>query len=159
MGSQQAATPKEPEPIGVTSAIPIACVANVFTEPERAAHFELAVDALVRWPLARHAVSDGYVFEYRGDEERFGALARWVSGEHRCCPWAAYSVEVGPFAAGQQGALRVRVRASEEGVAFLATCYEYVERLGGALPPDSLFHSERVTPEDVRRELGRCAGC
>jgi hypothetical protein len=159
MPSQQAATPAEPEPLGVTSAIPIACIPNVFTEAERAAHFALAVDALVRWPVARRAVPDGYVFEYRGDEDRFGALARWAAGEHRCCPWAAYSVEMGPFEAGQPGTIRVRVRATAEGVAFLATCYEYVEKLGGVPPSDSLFRSERITPDDVRRELGRCAGC
>jgi hypothetical protein len=135
------------------STIPIACIPGVFTKEQRAAHLELSIDALVRWPSAKHEVADGYVFEYQGDEGRFLALARWVSGEHQCCPWASYSVEMDPFSDGKPGAIRVRVRATEEGRAFLRACYAYVEKLQGRRPPDSLLDSAQITPEDVRREI------
>jgi hypothetical protein len=153
------ATPSEPGALGLASQIPIACIPAVFTREERAAHLELSFDAIVRWPLRRQELPDGHLFEYEGNEERFLALARWAAGEHRCCPWASYSVEMAPFAGPKPGTLRVRVRATDEGTAFLRTCYEYVEKLQGARPPDSLFQAERITPDDVRREMERCAGC
>ena len=152
-------TRTEPEPLRVASQIPIACIPAVFTKEQRAAHLELSVDAIVRWPVRREELSDGYLFEYEGTEERFLTLARWAAGEHQCCPWACYSVEMGPFADQKRGTIRVRVRATEEGTAFLRTCYEYVEKLQGAPPPDSLFHSDKITAEDVRREVKRCARC
>src|SRR5438552_13136471 len=130
----------EPEPMSVASQIPIACIPGVFTKEQRAAHLELSVDAIVRWPVRRQALSDGYLFEYEGTEERFLALARWAAGEHQCCPWASYSIEMAPFADQKPGAIRVRVRGTEEGVAFLRTCYQYVEKLQGEAPPDSLFN-------------------
>jgi len=152
-------TRTEPEPLSAASGIPIACIPGVFTTEQRAAHMELCVDAIVRWPMRRQEVSDGYLFEYEGTEERFLALARWAAAEHKCCPWACYSVEMGPFAGQKPGTIRVRVRATDEGTAFLRTCYEYVEKLQGARPPDSLFQSDKITVEDVRREVGRCVGC
>lgn len=159
MGAKDTVTRGEPEPLSLASQIPIACIPAVFTKEQRAVHLDLSVDAIARWPLRRQELPDGYLFEYEGNEERFLALARWAAGEHQCCPWASYSVEMGPFTAQKPGAIRVRVRATEEGTAFLRTCYEYVEKLQGARPPDSLFQSDKITPDDVRREIERCAGC
>jgi hypothetical protein len=143
----------------VASAIPIACIPSVFTREQRAAQLEMSFDAVVRWPVARHETPDGFVFEYRGNEERFLALARWASGEHLCCPWACYAVEMGPFTGGGAGVIRVRVRATAEGVAFLRSCYAYAEKLRGVRPPDALFDAETITPGDLERQGGRCAGC
>ena len=61
---------------------------------QRSQHLDLSTDALVRWPRSRSELPDGYLFQYEGDEERFVTLARWAAAEHRCCPWAAYSVQM-----------------------------------------------------------------
>src|SRR5437667_57596 len=162
MGSRELVTRGEPEPLKLTSEIPIACIPGVFTREQRVAQMEISIDAISRWPLRRHELADGYLFEYEGDEERFVALARWASGEHRCCPWASYSIEMAPFADQMPGNIRVRVRATEEGVAFLRTCYQYVEKLQGGASPNSLFNPDRtapITPGEVERELERCGGC
>jgi hypothetical protein len=128
----------------------------VFAKPQRAAHLALSLDAIVRWPRSRQELPDGFLFEYDGNEERFLELARWVSAEHRCCPWACYSVEMGPFSGDTPGTIRVRVRGTDEGKAFLKICYEYAETLGGVQPPDSIFESRTITRETVPREADRC---
>lgn len=120
--------------------IPIACDPHVFSEADRAAHFDLCTEALVRWPTAREDLPDGYLFLYQGSEERFLALSRWAAAEHRCCPWASYSVEMGPFERGQLGTIRVRVTARPEGKAFLTTAYQYLEKLRGEPPPESIMN-------------------
>lgn len=155
MSSRETSTETDPEPLSLASGIPIACNPTVFTKEQRSAHLALSVEAIVRWPARRQVLADGFLFEYEGDEERFLALARWAAAEHRCCPWASYTVEMGPFDRNP-GTVRVRVRASDEGRTFLKTCYEYVEKLGGDRPPDHLFRgTEKITWEQVAQEIAR----
>src|SRR5262245_23441379 len=113
------------------SEIPIACVPTALSIEERAVHVALSIDTIARWPARREELPDGYLFEYQGDEQRFLALARWVAGEHRCCPWASYSVAMEPFVAPATGTIRLRVTTSAEGAAFLKTCYQHAETLAG----------------------------
>jgi hypothetical protein len=124
--------------------IPIACDLHVFSEADRAAHFDLSTEALVRWPTEREELPDGYLFSYQGSEERFLALSRWAAAEHRCCPWAAYSVEMGPFEPGRLGTIRVRITAPPEGKAFLTSAYEYLGQLQGERPPESIMNPAGV---------------
>lgn len=162
MTSKEAAARGEPEPLAVASDIPIACLPGVLTKEQRVAQMDLSIDAISRWPLRRQQLADGYLFEYEGNEERFLELARWAAGEHRCCPWASYSVEMAPFIDQKPGTIRVRVRATDEGVMFLRTCYEYLEKLRGSPLGDTAFSPDRtapITPAEVRRELERCHGC
>jgi hypothetical protein len=159
MKVQKASLRAEPEPLNVASEIPIACSPMVFPRERRAAHLALAIDAIVRWPRSKQELPDGFLFEYEGNEERFLELARWASAEHRCCPWAGYSVEMGPFSGDTPGMIRMRVRGTDEGKAFLKICFEYVDRLGGSSqPPDSLFESPIITRESVQQEIDRCDG-
>lgn len=162
MTSRETVKRREPEPLKVATDIPIACIPGVFTKQERVAQMEISIDAISRWPLRRQELPDGYLFEYEGKEDRFIELARWAAGEHRCCPWASYSVEMAPFADQKPGTIRVRVRATDEGVAFLRTCYAYVEKLQRGAPRDALFNPDRtepITPREVQGALERCAEC
>jgi hypothetical protein len=162
MTSRETAKRREPEPLKTATDIPIACIPGVFTKEERVAQMAISIDAISRWPLRRQELPDGYLFEYEGTEDRFLELARWASGEHRCCPWASYSIEMAPFGGAAPGTIRVRVRAPEEGVAFLRACYAYVEKLEGGAPPDSRFNADRtepITPGEVQGALERCGGC
>ena len=56
---------------GPQSGIPIACDLHVFSEADRAAHFDPSTDALVRWPTKREELPDGYLFSCQGSEQRF----------------------------------------------------------------------------------------
>ena len=137
--------------------IPVACDPRVLSREERSQHLDLSTDALVRWPRSRTELPDGYLFQYEGDEARFVALARWAAAEHRCCPWAAYSVQMSAFAAGT-GAIEVRVIATLEGKEFLATAYRYLEELDGASPPESIMHGEgTITRKTILDRIK--AGC
>jgi hypothetical protein len=142
-----------------TLEIPVACDPRVFSREQRAQHLDLSTDALVRWPRSRSELPDGYLFQYEGDEERFVALARWAAAEHQCCPWAAYSVQMGAFAGGR-GAIEVRVTATSEGKEFLAAAYRYLEELDGASPPESIMDGQgKITRKTILDRIKAGCGC
>jgi hypothetical protein len=139
--------------------IPVACDPGVFSEEQRSQHLDLSTDVLVRWPRSRLELSDGYLFQYEGDEERFVTLARWAAAEHRCCPWAAYSVQMSAFSQGM-GALEVRVTTTPEGKEFLAVAYRYLEELDGASPPASIMDGEgKITRKTILDRIKAACGC
>jgi hypothetical protein len=127
--------------------IPVVCNPGVFDNAARDRHFALSRDVLLRWPRSRTELPDGYLFTYDGDADRFVRLARWAAAEHGCCPWATYSVELGPLISGV-ASIRLRVVGSAEGKAFLAAAYRYLEDLdaAGASPPASLL-AQPITRE------------
>jgi hypothetical protein len=140
-------------------ALAVECWPGALTQDERASHLELARQVILLWPLRRVELADGFRFEYRGGEERFLALARWAAAEHRCCPWASYSVAMRPFADGD-GQLQVTVTATPEGKAFLATAYQYLEELQGAAPPPAIMDtSGTLTRDTLLARLLRGCGC
>jgi hypothetical protein len=138
--------------------LPITCDPHVFTHDERVAHLKLCTDVLLRWPKERIERDDGFVYRFVGDEALFTTLAAWAAAEHRCCPWARYSVALAPFAG--EGAIEVRVEAPPEGKAFLADAYRTLAELDGRLPPASILSPEKkLTRQDIlKRLLGGC-GC
>jgi len=153
---------KQPEqtPSAAALSVPVACDPRVFTRPERAEHLALCADVVVHWPKRRIELDDGYLFDFEGDEARFLALARWAAAEHRCCPWASYTVEMGPFAAGGRGEIRLKVRSTPEGKEFLAAAYQYLTELGGAAPPETIMDAkEKLTLRSLVQRLKAGCGC
>jgi hypothetical protein len=152
---------RQPESMLSTNAIPIACDPRVFTQEQREAHVALAESVLRAWPKARRELEDGFVFEYDGDDERFLAVAGWAAAEHRCCPWASFSVEMGPFAAGQPGQIALRFRGGAEGKAILVAALEAFERKD--LNVDAFLRGDKLTAETFRAgaspEPQRKGGC
>jgi hypothetical protein len=137
----------------------VACRPSALPKEQRVSHLELSRQAVLHSPARRVELEDGFRFEYRGDEERFAALARWVAAEHRCCPWASYSVAMLPFADGD-GQIQVTVTATPEGKAFLATAYAYLEQLRDAAPPASIMDSSgKLTRDTLLARLLRGCGC
>ena len=139
--------------------IPVVCNPLVFTEAQRDRHFDLSKDVLLRWPQSRAELPDGYLFSYQADEERFRTLAGWAAAEHVCCPWATYSVELGPSSNGV-AAIRVRVVGTAEGKAFLTAAYRYLAELeaGGAAPPPALL-AQSITREAIPAGSVKRCGC
>jgi hypothetical protein len=139
--------------------IPVACDPGVFSKEQRLQHLDLSTDALVRWPRSRSELPDGYLFQYEGDEERFVSLARWAAAEHRCCPWAAYSVQMSAFA-HSTGAIEVRVTTTPEGKEFLAAAYRYLAQLDGAAPPESIMDGDgKITSKTILDRIKAACGC
>ena len=84
-----------------------------------------------------------------------GGRARWAAADHRCCAWASYAVEMGPFANGR-GALRMCVTGNAEGKAFLTAALRYVDELAGAAPAEAIMNG-KITRETIVDQLGtRC---
>ena len=107
-----------------TNDIPIACNPQVFSKEELDAHVSLGLDVIFRLPQSRQELPDGFLFEYRGNEELFLKVARFVYNEHRCCPWESFAIEMDPFAAGTAGMIRLRYIGGVEGKPILAEAFE-----------------------------------
>jgi hypothetical protein len=115
--------------------IPITCNLSVFTTAELESHVDLALDVLFRWPKHTRELPDGFLFEYEGSESRFLDLARFAYGEHRCCSWESFALEMDPFPAGGTGQIRLRYGAGVEGKPILAAALQRFEQ--AALDPDA----------------------
>jgi hypothetical protein len=100
--------------------VPLACDPLVFSKTQRTEHHALATNVFLRWPTKRQELPDGYLLHYEGDEALFLNLAKWASSEHSCCAWAAFSLEMEPFAHGTRGAIRLRMTGGAEGKAMIA---------------------------------------
>lgn len=134
-----------------TTEIPIACDTQVFVSQEDAARqLALNFDVLLRWPKSRQELPDGYLYQYEGNEELFVTLARYAANEHRCCPFATYSVEMGPFSGGKPGSIQLRITAGAEGKAFLTDALAYAEELFGKLDLTTVDYGQLA--EQVARD-------
>ena len=115
--------------ISEANEIPIVCNPQVFSKAELSEHVALAMDVIFRLPQSKTELPDGFVFEYRGNEELFLKVARFVHNEHRCCSWVSFGIEMEPFATGSDGVIRLRYLGGPEGKVFLA---EAIEKLAAA---------------------------
>jgi hypothetical protein len=138
--------------------IPIACDPLVFSKDQRTEHHELSRNVVVRWPVKREELEDGYLFHYEGNEERFLAIAHWASSEHRCCAWASFSIEMDPFSSEKPGAIRLRMRGGAEGKALLKDGFALLE--GDQRAEMFLNPTGKITPEAfaAAKRAGGC-GC
>ena len=133
--------------------IPIACNPQVFSKGELEEHVSLAIDVIFRLPKNTRELPDGFLFEYRGNEELFLKLARFVYNEHRCCPWESFALEMEAFAMGSEGDIRLRYIGGSEGKVVLA---EMMERLAvAAKDPEAkerllaaLNRANKLTPDN-----------
>ena len=118
-----------------TTDIPIACNPRVFSKEELDAHVSLGLDVISRLPKDMREIPDGFIFEYRGNEDLFLKIARFVSNEHRCCPWESFVIEMAPFAAGSEGTIRLHYIGGPEGKPVLAEAFEQLR--AAAHDPDA----------------------
>lgn len=142
------------------SNIPIACDPLVFSKEQRAEHHQLATNVIVRWPSQRVELADGFEFHYRGNEERFFEIARWVASEHRCCAWASFALEMDPFTSDDPGAIRLRMRGGVEGKAMLKDAFSLLEgdpRAEMFLNPTGTITAEAFAK--AKSSTGRGCGC
>jgi hypothetical protein len=118
------------------SEIPIACNLQVFSTEERGEHLALGMEVLFRLPTRMEELPDGFLFRYEGNEDLFLRIARFARNEHRCCPWAAFTVEMEPFAEGGAGAIRLRYIGGARGKPMLA---EAIKKLGEAASDPQVY--------------------
>ena len=116
--------------------IPIACDPYAVTQHERAKALELGLNVIRRWPTKIEELTEGYLFHYQGDPQRWLELARFVNNETRCCPWASFALELDATEAGKPNSLRLRMTGPAEGKALLAQGFEYLEQHHAELQPE-----------------------
>jgi hypothetical protein len=88
-----------------------------------------AVEILLRLPRHVRELDDSFVFEFTGDEQLFERVARFAQNEHRCCSWAAFAIEMEPFAAGTQGVIRLRYITGLAGKSVVAEGLQQLREL------------------------------
>jgi hypothetical protein len=110
--------------------IPIACDPGVFSREEREQHVRDSRKLLTELPRDRRELPDGYVFHYDGGEELFVSLARWAAEEHRCCPWARFSLEMEPFTQEIPGKIRLSMTGGSGAGVLLAAALSDLENNG-----------------------------
>lgn len=120
-------------PTSSSQEIPIACDPSVFTKEEREQHVRDCQRLLIELPLERQELQDGYLFHYQGSEESFVSLARWAAEEHRCCPWAQFSVDMEPFTQEVPGKVRMSMMGGVGGGAMLREALRDLESRGGVV--------------------------
>ncbi len=131
----------------MTTELPIACDPYVFTPAERTKELALATAVLREWPTQRAELPDGYQFHYLGDEQRFLALAEFVSKEHRCCPWARFALVLDPAAPGVPSAMRLAITGGADARRFLGAGFALLDTLVAARDPAASddAHREHAT--------------
>lgn len=137
--------------------IPVVCDPGVFSKDERVAHADRAKELLGRRPVRREVLDDGFAFHYDGREDLFAALAQWASSEHRCCPWARFSVEMEPFPPGSSGAIRLRMTGGPEAKALLLEAIEQLDT-DGPVVRDFLQGDRKLTAAGLAGRARSC-GC
>jgi hypothetical protein len=119
---------------GTLPQVPVVCDTQVFTREQRASQLALGLDVLCRLPRKREELSEGYLFEYEGNEALFSKVAQFASNEHRCCPWIGFGVEMAPFPPGQAGLIWMRMTARDaEGKDFMQSSLRMLEEHLAAL--------------------------
>lgn len=74
----------------------IFCQFGVFSKEDFELHRN-ETEELLKKSSERNELSDGFSFKFDGDEAMYVRLAKWVSREHQCCPWAKFELEIYPF--------------------------------------------------------------
>jgi hypothetical protein len=76
--------------------LPVACDSSAFGSSEAFAAHLGEGRRLLSLVTERREVSDGWALRLPGDDETLLALAHWIVGERRCCPFLTFSLECQP---------------------------------------------------------------
>ena len=83
--------------------VPLACVPGAIPAAERPAHLALARRLFTVQAEERGDLPDGLAFRFAADA--LDAVARFVAGERRCCPFLRFEITVEPA----DGPVRLRM--------------------------------------------------
>ena len=78
-----------------SAAIPLACDMSVFDDAQRQQHIQL-VHQLFDSRLAVEELADGFTWQFADQPEVYEQIAQFISGEHRCCPFFHFTLDVLP---------------------------------------------------------------
>ncbi len=73
--------------------VPLACVPDAIPAAERPAHFALIQRLFGEAVLTRQNHPGGYTFGFPPDS--FAEIARFVGNEQKCCPFLAFTLQLG----------------------------------------------------------------
>ena len=72
---------------------PLVCNMNVFTPAERDKHIS-STSQLYQSVRSVHEVENGYEFAFPYESEMIIALGKFISNEHRCCPFLEFTLKI-----------------------------------------------------------------
>jgi len=101
----------------------IACDLTVFPAEKRNSHEEQSL-SIVNNAKRIKELNDGYSFYHDYSEEAFTSIAKWITGESKCCPFFTFELALEPKEKSYEIALRLR--GSKEIKQFLK--YGFQER-------------------------------
>jgi hypothetical protein len=99
----------------------IACDLTVFSSEKRISHEEQSL-SLIKNSRKIIELKDGYSFYHDYSDETFTSIARWITGERKCCPFFTFELALEPAEKGYEIALRLR--GSEEIKQFLKSGFQ-----------------------------------
>ena len=89
-------------------ALPIACDASTFSSSAAFAAHLAEGRRLLSLATERCELDEGWAMHLPGDDATVLAIARWILGERRCCPFLTFSLECQP-----EGELWMRITGPE----------------------------------------------
>lgn len=99
----------------------IACDLTVFPSEKRISHEEQSL-SIVRNAKRIVELTDGYSFYHDYSDEAFTSIAKWATGESKCCPFFTFELALEPREKGYEIALRLR--GSQEIKQFLKSGFK-----------------------------------
>lgn len=99
----------------------IACDLTVFPSENRKSHEEQSLD-IIKKAKRINELNDGYSFYHDYSDETFTSIAKWITGEHKCCPFFTFELVLEPNEKGYEIALRLR--GSKEIKQFLTSGFQ-----------------------------------
>jgi len=94
----------------------IACDLTVFPPEKRNSHEEQSL-SIIKNAKRIVELPDGYAFYHDYSDEGFISIARWATGESKCCPFFTFELALEPTDKGY--AIALRLRGSKEIKEFL----------------------------------------
>ena len=85
----------------------IACDLTVFPSEKRNSHEEQSL-SIVKTSKKIVELKDGYSFHHDYSDEAFTSIAKWITGESKCCPFFTFELALEPTDKGYEIALRLR---------------------------------------------------
>ena len=99
----------------------IACDLTVFPSEKRNSHEEESL-SIVKNAKRINELKDGYSFYHDYSDETFTSIAKWITGESKCCPFFTFELALEPIEKSYEIALRLR--GSKEIKQFLKSGFQ-----------------------------------
>src|SRR5687767_12202183 len=99
----------------------IACDLTAFSTPEEKARHENQSSSLITGAAKIVELEDGYSIYHPYSEETFLSFAKWITVEHKCCPFFTFELVLEPRKEAYE--ICLRLRGSDEIKKFISLTF------------------------------------